>query len=62
MTSSTAARILRSQATALRNLLRGWPLIYTGPASMTIEAEDIALAAELIRDRSRWTDATSAPL
>jgi perosamine synthetase len=53
---SIAGRIVRSQVIAVRNLLRGWPLVYTGPASMTIEAEDLELAADLMRDRSRWSD------
>jgi perosamine synthetase len=54
--TALATRVLRSQAMALRNRLRGWPLIYTGPTSMTVEPSDLALAAALIDDRSRWTD------
>ena len=54
--TSAVARIARSQITVARNLLRGWPIVYTGPTSMTIDQDDLKLAARLIRDRSRWSD------
>ena len=47
-------RIARSQATALRNAARGWPLIYTGTTAMTIDLDDIDLAAALLKDRLDW--------
>src|SRR6185312_9089350 len=54
--SSSAGRILRSQAIVLRNLLRGWPLVYTGTAAMTIDDDDLTLAAGLLADRRDWMD------
>lgn len=54
--SSAVARIARSQIIVARNLLRGWPIVYTGPTSMTIDQDDLELAARLIGDRSHWSD------
>jgi len=49
-------RIARSQLIVLRNLARGWPLVYTGPTSMTIDDDDLALAESLLHERSGWGD------
>jgi dTDP-4-amino-4,6-dideoxygalactose transaminase len=49
------SRIAWSQATAVRNLARGWPLVYTGTAAMTLDADDLELAAELLAERGDWT-------
>jgi dTDP-4-amino-4,6-dideoxygalactose transaminase len=54
------ARIARSQATALRNAVRGWPLVYTSPSAMTLDDDDLALAAALLADRVEW--ASDAPV
>jgi dTDP-4-amino-4,6-dideoxygalactose transaminase len=54
--TSAIVRIARSQAIVARNFLRGWPIVYTGPTSMTIDDDDLELAAELLRDRSLWAD------
>src|SRR6185295_1569539 len=35
---------------------RGWPIVYTGATSMTIDQDDLDLAARLIGDRSDWPD------
>jgi perosamine synthetase len=51
------SRIARSQAAALRNAARGWPLIYTGTTAMTLDADDLDLAAKLLGDRQGWTSA-----
>jgi perosamine synthetase len=53
---SALGRIARSQAIVLRNLVRGWPLLYTGPTAMTIDEDDLALAASLLDDRAGWID------
>lgn len=47
-------RVARSQATALRNAARGWPLMYTGTSAMTIDTDDLELAARLLADRRAW--------
>jgi perosamine synthetase len=52
---STAVRLARSQLIVARNLLRGWPILYTGTTSMTIDEDDLELAAELLADRTEWT-------
>jgi perosamine synthetase len=52
----SAVRIARSQLIVARNLLRGWPITYTGTTSMTIDQDDLDLAAGLLRDRSSWSD------
>jgi len=49
-------RIARSQLIVLRNLARGWPIVYTGPTSMTIDDDDLELAEALLRERSGWGD------
>jgi perosamine synthetase len=54
------SRVARSQATALRNAARGWPLVYTGTTAMTLDADDLALAADLLADRRDW--ASDAPV
>jgi perosamine synthetase len=50
------ARLARTQATALRNLLRGWPLVYASTTAMTIDHDDLALASSLLADRAGWRD------
>src|SRR5262249_23710376 len=35
-------------------LLRGWPLVYTETAAMTLDEDDIVLADGLLADRSDW--------
>jgi perosamine synthetase len=47
-------RLARAYATALRNVLKGWPLVYTGTAAMTLDEDDLALAAALLADRREW--------
>jgi len=49
------SRIARSQATVVRNAARGWPLTYTGTTAMTLDADDLDLAAALLANRSDWT-------
>jgi perosamine synthetase len=51
------ARIARSQAINVRNVARGSPLTYQGASAMTIDDDDLALAARLLDDRSGWADA-----
>jgi perosamine synthetase len=53
---SALARLARSQAINVRNVLRGWPLVYTGPTSMTIDDDDLELAASLLEHRAAWSD------
>jgi len=48
-------RLARSYAIALRNIVKGWPLVYTGTAAMTLDEDDLALAAALLADRREWT-------
>ena len=47
-------RLARSQAIVARNLLRGWPIVYTGTTSMTIDEDDLALADTLLANRGDW--------
>jgi len=47
-------RVIRAQATVVRNVLRGWPVAYTGVSGMTIDEDDLALAARLLDDVSAW--------
>ena len=54
--TTTVARIARSQITVVRNLIRGWPIVYTGATSMTIDQDDLDLTSRLLEDRSRWSD------
>ena len=49
-------RVIRSQATLVRNVLRGWPVVYTGASGMTIDEDDIALAARLLAVAGAWDD------
>jgi len=53
---SALARIVRSQAINARNVVRGWPLVYTGPTAMTIDEDDLALAAALLDHPATWND------
>jgi len=57
---SGLARLVRSQATNLRNLLRGWPLVYTSTTAMTIDDDDLALASSMLGNRGDWHDAAPA--
>ena len=49
-------RLARSYAIALRNIVKGWPLVYTGTAAMTLDEDDIALAGALLADRREWAE------
>lgn len=53
-------RLARSQMIVARNLLRGWPIVYTGTTAMTIDGDDLQLAAALLSDRRHW--ASEAPV
>ena len=49
-------RLARSQAINVRNAARGWPLTYQGATAMTLDQDDVDLAARLLADRSGWSD------
>jgi dTDP-4-amino-4,6-dideoxygalactose transaminase len=51
------ARLARSQAINVRNAARGWPLTYQGATAMTLDDDDLALAARLLEDRAGWSEA-----
>jgi perosamine synthetase len=55
-TRRSLLRVARAGAIALRNLARGWPLVYTGTAAMTLDDDDLTLAAALLADRRGWMD------
>lgn len=50
------ARIGRNQARNALNLLRGRPVTYPPLGSVTLDRDDVRLARQWLKDRSRWDD------
>lgn len=51
------ARILRNQVRNALNLLRDRPVTYPPLGSVTLDKDDVRLARQWLKDRSRWDDA-----
>jgi hypothetical protein len=51
------ARSARRQSRNIANLLRGMPVTYPPLGSATLDRDDVHLARQWLKDRSRWDDA-----